>query len=213
MLYRAMLRDIAADVLRRAQTLAGDRVYTPRDWPTVQCYPCILVDCLNDRKESLGQQPPAFTATTTLNVNARVEAQGVGPARDACEQLCDQIECALLTCQPLLKHIQQGSSIETVMELDATGRVHIADLRMALELQYFIAFDPLTDTPPALQPVAVPLEAVGIHADTIAPSADRTGTYTNPPFPASVTPAPRTRGPDGRDEGALDFPSLNPDGE
>ncbi|WP_233872497.1 hypothetical protein [Paraburkholderia adhaesiva] len=212
MLYRAGLRDMAADVLRRAQTLAAERVYTPRDWPTTQCYPCILVDCLNDRKESLGQQPPAFTATATLEVNARSEADTAGAARAACEDLCDQIECALLTCQPLLKHIQQGSGIETVMELSATGRRHIADLRMSLELQYFIAFDPLTDTPPALQPAAVPLEAIGIHADTIAP-ADRTGTYPKPPFPDAVTPAPRGRGPDGRDEGTLDFPSPNPDGE
>ncbi|WP_233863485.1 hypothetical protein [Paraburkholderia adhaesiva] len=212
MLYRAQLRDIAADVLTRAQTIAGDRVYTPRDWPTVQCYPCILVDCTSDRKESIGQEPPAFTATATLTVNARVEAQSAAAARSACEQLCDEIECALLTCQALLDGIQQVRSIETDMDLDATGRVHIADLRMSLELEYFIAFNPLTDTPPALQPVAVPLVALGIHADTIAP-ADKTGTYANPPFPAPVTPAPRTQGPDGRDEGTLDFPSLNPDSE
>lgn len=50
-------------------------------------------------------------------------------------------------------------------ECAETGRVHIADLRMSFELQYFIAFDPFTDTPPAFQPVAVPLETLGIHAE------------------------------------------------
>ncbi|WP_434107633.1 hypothetical protein [Paraburkholderia caffeinilytica] len=211
MLYRSLLRDIAADVLRRAQTLAADRVYTPRDWPTTACYPCILVDCLGDRKEALGQEPPAFTATATLDVTARVQETSVAAARDTCEALCDQIECALLTCRDLLRRIQRVSTIESTMELNATGRVHIADMRMAFELEYFIAFDPFTDTPPALQPVAVPLEAIRIHADTVTP-ADRSGTYANPPFPDAVIPAPRTRGPDGRDEGTLDITPQDPHG-
>jgi hypothetical protein len=202
MLYRSLLRDIAADWLRRAQTIAADRVYTPRDWPTTQCYPCVLIDCLADRKESTGQEPPAFTATATLTVNARAQDTSAVIARDTCERLCDEIECALLTCTDLLKRIQQVTSIESDMELNATGRMHIADLRMTFELQYFIAFDPFTDTPPALQPVAVPLESIGIHADMIAP-ADPSGTYANPPFPDAVTSAPRTHGPDGRDEGTL----------
>ncbi|WP_277187676.1 hypothetical protein [Caballeronia sp. BR00000012568055] len=202
MLYRSILRDIAADALRRAQTIAADRVYTPRDWPTTACYPCILVDCLSDRKESLGQEPPAFTATATLDVEARIQETSVAAARDACETLCDQIECALLTCTDLLRRIQHVSSIESAMELNATGRMHIADMRMSFALEYFIAFDPFTDTPVALQPVAVPLEEIGIHADTIEP-ADKSGTYPNPPFPEAITPEPRTRGPDGRDEGTL----------
>jgi len=205
MLHRSLLRDIAADVLRRAQTIAEERVYTPRDWPTVRCYPCVLVDCLADHKESIGQEPPAFTATATLDINARIEKDNAVAAREACERLCDEMECALLTCTALLKQIQQVRTIDTTMEFDATGRVHIADLRMSLELEYFIAFNPFADTPPALQPVAVPLERIGIHADLIAP-ADPSGTYPDPAFPASVTPAPRTCGPDGRDEGTLDIP-------
>lgn len=212
MLYRSILRDLAAEVLRRAQTIAAERVYTPRDWPTTQCYPCILVDCLNDRKEALGQEPPAFTATATLEVNGRIQESSVAAARDACETLCDEIECALLTCADLLRRIQRVSSIEASMELNATGRVHIADMRMSFELEYFIAFDPLTDTPPALQPVAVPLERVGIHADLIAP-ADPSGTYPDPAFPGSVTPAPRTHGPDGRDEGTVVTHPQDPDGQ
>jgi hypothetical protein len=211
MLYRSLLRDIATDVLRRAQTIAADRVYTPRDWPTTACYPCILVDCLSDRKEALGQEPPAFTATATLDVTGRVQETSVAAARDACEVLCDQIECALLTCTDLLRRIQRVSTIESAMELNATGRVHIADMRMAFELEYFIAFDPFTDTPCARQPVAVPLESIGIHADTMT-AADPSGTYPNPPFPDAVTPAPRTHGPDGRDEGTLEITPQDPHG-
>ncbi|MGF6700540.1 hypothetical protein OKW38_005152 [Paraburkholderia sp. MM5496-R1] len=211
MLYRSLLRDIAADVLRRAQTTAADRVYTPRDWPTTACYPCILVDWLSDRKEALGQEPPAFTATATLDVTGRVQETSVAAARDTCEALCDQIECALLTCRDLLAHIQRVSTIESTMELNATGRVHIADMRMAFELEYFITFDPFADTPLALQRVAVPLESLGIHADTVTP-ADPSGTYPNPPFSDAVTPAPRMRGPDGRDEGTLEITPQDPPG-
>lgn len=78
-------------------------------------------------------------------MNGRIQDTSVAAARDACETLCDQIECALLNCTDLLKRIQQVSSIESTMELNATSRVHIADLRMSFALEYFIAFDPFRD--------------------------------------------------------------------
>ena len=39
---------------------------------------------------------------------------------------------------------------------------------------------------------------------------EESGTYTGSPFPGSVTAAPRTTGPDGRDEGALQIDLPQP---
>lgn len=74
----------------------------------------------------------------------------------------------------------------------------MAELLMHIEVEFY-------QGPEAFFPiVAVPLDSIGLHVDTAQPF-DPNGTYANPPFPASVHPAPRTSGPDGRDEGALNI--------
>lgn len=43
-------------------TDAGDRVYSPRDWPTsAALYPALLVQTPFDHKKAQGRNTPAFT--------------------------------------------------------------------------------------------------------------------------------------------------------
>ena len=65
-------------------------------------------------------------------------------------------------------------------------------------------FDPFNDAPLCLQPVLPDLAGLGIHVDLVS-QFDAAGTYVGSLFPSSVAPAPRQSGPDGRDEGALNF--------
>jgi hypothetical protein len=72
----------------------------------------------------------------------------------------------------------------------------MAELAMSIEVKFY-------QGPEVFFPIPTnPLQTVDINVDTAAPF-DPNGTYANPPFPSAVNPAPRTSGPDGRNEGAL----------
>lgn len=78
--------------------------------------------------------------------------------------------------------------------------------RARLFYEWDFALDVTITDADGWQPTGTPITSVGIHADLGAPF-DPNGTYTPstdaPPY--TPAPAPRTSGPDGRDEGALDI--------
>jgi hypothetical protein len=79
--------------------------------------------------------------------------------------------------------------------------------RARLFYQWDFALDvTITDADGWQQPPFAPLTTLDIHVDTVQP-VDRFGTYPAPTAPPyTPAPAPRTEGPDGRDEGALTIP-------
>lgn len=203
MLLRSQLRQNAVNALLAANTLAGPNVFSPRDWPTYAGnYPALLVQTTKERKESNGRTGlPTFTTTTTLAVTGRLEAATATDAEMQLETLAEQIQSTILTNYSLISSIQQFVSVDTRIEVTAEGKRHIGEVQVEFDLEYFEAFDPA-----AVQTVGVPLTSMGIHADLLNPY-DPNGTYTpSADAPAyTPTPAPRTIGPDGRDEGALDI--------
>ena len=70
---------------------------------------------------------------------------------------------------------------------------------LAFGLEFFELYEP--NAPIDLQTITLNVDLQNIF--------DATGTYSNPPFPAAVVPAPRTTGPDGRDEGYVEADNLN----
>lgn len=172
---------------------------SPGDWTTPpEVLPAILLRAPGERKESKLRGQPEFDTNITIEIEGRVQALTASDAQDAIEDLCLGIEQALLTNYDLISIIQQVAAVETKIEITADGRVHIGGAMMHFVFECFESFDPFeVVAPPALT-------TVQIHADLIG-TFDPTGTYSNPAFPDSVTPAPRTSGPDGRDEGALDL--------
>lgn len=200
MAFQAILarRQIRLAALAALQTL-GITVDSPGDWNTPSGdLPAIMVRTPGDRKEPMAKSAPDFTTTVTLEIEAKVQEQSASDAQDSIENWGALIEQALFTDYTLNGLIQSWASIDTHTGISSEGREHIGALKMTVSLELVEGFDPFASV------TAPGLTNVQLHVDSIG-TFDPNGTYANPPFPASVIPAPRTSGPDGRDEGALNI--------
>lgn len=201
----ADLRLLSQDALL-GNTNVASSVYTPLDRPTWSGnYPVIFIQTPSEEKESLGRNgAPQFIVTTTVRIIARVEqpkeANGAGAAKAelALEALQDQIEKSLINYPKLMQQLQQFAWVRVQKEVNGDGEKHLGELLMDFGMEFY-------QGPEDFYPIETdPLEEITVDADLLN-VADPTGTYPNPPFPDSVTPAPRTSGPDGRSEGGLDI--------
>lgn len=194
MLARRQIRLAALAALQPAATAAAASLASPGDWTTPpDILPAIKLRTVGDQKLSIIKGAPEFTTTVHLEIEAAVEANDEASAQDAIEILGYALEQALLTNSAFIGITNQFPTISTVQEITADGQRHVGGLKMRLEVEVPEMFDPAT--PPNF-------EGLNVHLDMLAPF-DASGTYPSPAFPAAVTPAPRTIGPDGRDEGAL----------
>ncbi|MGF6792769.1 hypothetical protein [Paraburkholderia sp. 35.1] len=221
MLGRRQLRLAAIGAL--ANAALTDRgtpvtIQSPGDWSLPDgILPVIVVRTSGETKNSVNRGMPEFTTGCTLEVKAAVLATTASAAQDAIEALWYSVEQALFTDWSLVRIVQQFASVDTALEIRADGSRHIAGIAAAIQCEFFEAFDPTAAAPtpgawPADPAPPAPFESIDIHVDTGAPF-DPSGTYPNPPFPDAVTPAPRTQGPDGRDEGYIDISLPQPDGK
>ncbi len=201
-LARAQLRQAALAALQaasdRGDLLPGVTIDSPGDWNTPpERLPAILLRCGDENKTSMGKTVPNFTTSVALELSARLQAATADEAQDQIEQLGAQIEQVLFTDYALNSLVQQFARVQTATQVTADGRQHIGGILMRVTLEVFEVFQPAPTQA---------LDSIGIHADLAAPF-DPSGTYqpsTDAP-PYQSTPAPRTTGPDGRDEGALDI--------
>ncbi len=141
----------------KGQTLAGDRVYSPRDWPTTsQDYPVLLVQTPYDEKQSMGRNVPQFTSMTTVRISGRVEAfdgetlNGVALAEATLETLREQIDRAVINNYELTRQIQQFKSLRSAIEVSAEGEGHTGQLTYEIDVEYFQGpddFCPVIPTP------------------------------------------------------------------
>lgn len=196
---KELLRELTKEALLD-KTDARRRVVTPRDWHLWDSlYPVIELRSLREAKESLGRaMPPEFTTTAIVSVNATVQKKTPESALLALDLIERQIKQAVLASQPILARIQQFSRVTSEQDVNADGEQHLGTVQVDFYMEFYEEFDPMLDV------ILSDLETVNIHVDSTN-IIDTTGTYDNPPFPAAVTPAPRTIGPDGRDEGTLNL--------
>lgn len=213
MLARRQLRlSIVADLKNKVE---GVTVYSPGNWPTAQeNLPALLVKASNVRKQSAGRNVPQFTTVITVQVEGRLAAATPEDAQDAIERLEFQVEQTILTGHWTKQIVQQFPSVTSDSEVNSEGKTHLAGFRMVIECETFEVFDetvffPDESTWPPADPVIAPFEGVNLHLDTAQPF-DATGTYSGTPFPTAIPAAPRTTGPDGRDEGyvTVDLPQT-----
>lgn len=190
--------------------IPGVYIVSPGDWPTPpEKLPALLVNVPSEQKTSINRGMPEFTTTASAVVQGQVIAGTAEEAQDRIEDLAYRVENAILMGCWIVRMVQQFVSVQTDIECTADGGRHLAGFRMTIGAEMFEAFDPTAEPypespwPPA-DPMLAPFTNAQIHLDTATPF-DLTGTYPNPPFPDAVLPAPRTSGPDGRDEGALDI--------
>ena len=197
-------RELRLAAIAAIAAVTGVTVDSPGDWSIAPSrLPNIKLRTPVDRKASITRTMPEFTTTVTIEILATLQAGSDAAAQDAIEALGQQLELALFGAQPLVKLCQQFSSVTTETDITAEGEVHIARIRLALDCEVFEAFDP-TEINPADYPA---LQQLNVHVDLAQPF-DASGSYPNLSFPASVKPAPRSTGPDGRDEGfvQVNFP-------
>lgn len=223
----SQIRQIAAEALK-ANTAAGNNVFAARTWPTWNgSYPIIWLHSPEEHKESLGRNGgPQFTVTATIRITARIQLKALprnaaaGAMILALEAMQREIEMALINFPPLMSRLQQFPFIRSSMDEDGEGEQHLGELVMDVGMEFYQGpedFYPLEEPPPVppFDPVVeaanvspiVPLEMVEI-TDDLVNVFDASGTYPDAPFPDSITPAPRTEGPDGRAEGGLFFEEL-----
>lgn len=177
---------------------------SPGDWSSQpEKMPALMLRTPRVSKEALVRGPPEFTTTVAIEIETRVWANSGPAAQDAIEAFDYLVEQALFTNHDLVAMVQQFA-VDQDTEIESAGRVHNAGTKWLIRCELVEVFDPIEDAPAALQPVAVPFEGMNIHAD-LTNLYDRLGAYLNAPFPTAIQPAPRTSGPDGRDEGGLQF--------
>lgn len=202
----ADLQAIAVAALQAAPTGAGTNVFSLLDWPTwAGSYPVIFLQTPTETKESLGPNgAPQFTVTATLRITARVQtpaqANGAGAAAAlvALDAMQRQIEIALVNYTPLMSMLQQVASIHVDKKVDGEGSQNLGEMVMDMALEFYQGPEDFYVIP------VTPLTEVTVDAD-LTNVFDASGTYASPPFPASVNPAPRTSGPDGRAEAGADI--------
>ncbi|SMF48254.1 hypothetical protein SAMN02982917_2359 [Azospirillum oryzae] len=196
-LHSEVLRGLVVTALRNANTLAADRVFAPRDWPVnSKDMPCLLV--ADEREESRSRGAvgfPALHTTAIITVDGRVEGVDEVAVKADLATLRSQIKTAVLTSYEIVRQVEQIAAVRSQVAVSAETKKHVGELRMEFAFSYPEDFEPV---------VTDELQGVDVHVDMIAPF-DATGTYPDPPFPDAVQPAPRTSGPDGRDEGRLTF--------
>ena len=211
MLARRQLRQAVVAAIQVIQASAGIvDIDSPGDWSTApNRLPAVLVRNGTERKESIQRGMAEFTTTVTVEIEARLNAVSAVAAQDAIEALGYRIENAVLQNYSVIGMVNQVSSIETQTEINADGRQHLAGIMMRLNFEMPEMYDP-TAAPPALTawPV-VPAQIVPLTNFTLTGDLlnvfDPSGTYVGSLFPASVLPAPRSSGPDGRMEGGFDI--------
>jgi hypothetical protein len=195
-------------------TSAGANVFSVRDFPTWDGnYPIMYIRTPDEDKQGLGRNgAPQFNVVATLTIEAIFQApseSSAGPFNQAAaiveaglSALSHEIEVALINYAPLMELLQQFPFIRTSQTISAEGEQHIGQLLAHIGMEFYQGPEDFYQVQTsALNEVTITTDTTNVF--------DSTGTYANPPFPSSVTPAPRTEGPDGRAEGYTQI-NLNP---
>lgn len=193
------LTALTIQAIAQANTLAGTNVYLYA-WPTnTMKNPAILFNWARETKLSNSKTVPNFTTTFVLRADIRVEDVTMYDAHTKLKQIIGQVEQAVLTNYTINSLIQQFPHIDITNGTESESEFFVAHAIMDIAFEFFQLYEPNA---------GVPLDTVTISVD-LQNIFDATGTYVDPLFPGSGTPAPRTVGPDQRLEGFVRADNLN----
>jgi hypothetical protein len=212
MLARRQLRLAAVGALAPLQTSAVIATLdSPGDWSTPpEKLPAVLLRTGRGRRDSINKGMVEFNSAVILEIEGRIEAASATAAQDAIEALGYMVENALFTDYNVIGMVQQVASVDEEYEITSEGKRHLGGFKMAITFEMVEMFDPMATPPtattwPAVVPATVQMTSAGIHFDLMG-TFDANGTYVAPTAPPyTPVPAPRTTGPDGRDEAALNL--------
>ena len=214
MLFRNQVRDVAADLLKAANTIAGANVFKTRIQPVAKYEPpLLLVFSPHEKGNSLGPNNiPRFRSVLTLVIQAMVSSTKDDACGDQLDELCEQAADALLTSSEFLnipssqggRAIEEVKFLSTISSVTLNGDHFLGQAEIQIGLQYVDVYARRGGLP--LSEVAVTVDAVNAYSPT--------GTFTDDAaagFPhAHVKRSPRKSGPDGRAEPSFTIPFQPP---
>lgn len=219
MLYRRQMRIAVVAALKNADLWIDGSPVTidsPGNWSLQHLkendyLPSILVRTSSENKASnVRAGLPQFNSSVSIDVMCVLSSTTAEKAQDLIEALWFQVENLLLTDYSIIGSVQNVQSVDSKLEIDSSGNDHIAAISAAFVYEAFEVYDSQSMPPPqhafpVTPPATTHLDSAGLHVD-LTNVMDPTGTYPDSMFPDSVIPAPRSHGPDGRDEAALNIP-------
>jgi len=166
----AELREIAVNALK-GKTVAGDKVFSPRDVSTWDGdYPMLVVTAPEEDGESSGRHgAPLFTVTATLHVQARVQRPagnddiGAILAQADLELMREQIKSALINYTPLMRQLQHYPFFRSQMQVGTAedSAMHQGSLHLQLGMEFVQGPDSF------YQPPATPLEGIDARVPAV----------------------------------------------
>ncbi|MEH6477977.1 MAG: hypothetical protein V7727_19960 [Sneathiella sp.] len=159
MLERMRLRNDVIERLKAADTAVEDQVFRSRINPIPQkdC-PAISVYTLSEIGSSDGAAHlPSFNVNLTLKLDVYVAASECWD--DDLDDLCEQIEVALLQDPEFVKDFSEINSYSTNIQLSDGGELPVAIAAITIGLTYRNKFDPII--PDELKVTAIKTESDG----------------------------------------------------
>lgn len=142
-LSRRQMRLLAMQALINAKTMAEDRVYEPRDWPTdPEFFPMLLVSTPRERKVPLSAGQLAYTTTVGLVVVGRLLGSSAEVTEDELDMFAGQVVEALTLDPDFDLGIEQRVAISTQIAVNAEGKYHVGEFGMTFEVSFYQAYGP-----------------------------------------------------------------------
>lgn len=147
MTIRTALRAAIIQALR-GQTIAEDRVFASRDWPTeADDLPLIHVLALRERKERVRSGALFYTTTASIDVLAQLARGGPETAIEMMDQLVSDI-MGIVICAPAVRAITQlAPNVEMSISLSSEGDRHVAQGLVTFSIEYPEKYQPGPGTP------------------------------------------------------------------
>lgn len=140
-LIRVQLRDHCIACLKKAGTVAGQRIYRGNPWPaTAESLPALWLSVPLDTGSSLGPGCPQFSRTATVQIIGILMGNDPLEAQDRIDHFNHQVETALMTDVTLLSTVEEVTGLHTELELNSETRNHLARFTMSIELKYSETF-------------------------------------------------------------------------
>lgn len=142
---RRKLRD-AAIALLKGRTQAGDKVYSPRDFPTNDGdLPALRLKVVRSSSENLvgNAGPSQFNTTDTLEVLIRCDAtaslddEGAADAEERVDAIAEQVERLIVNAPELqLLGVDEFKAIRRAFGYDGSAALHLGEAMLEFDYVY-----------------------------------------------------------------------------
>lgn len=139
------LLDLSHAAVIAANTMAGDNIFRPGDWPTQPGqYPIGKMRLVKEDRISQGRSgPQSFTTTAHIQMSlavsepAQLDDAGATAAEAKLWAFKREVEIAIVNSMPLATAIQQISMMRSQLQFLGQGGEHLAGVQMDIAFEYY----------------------------------------------------------------------------